>query len=313
MARILFFFAVCFFYQSLFAFSQSFITTGECCGRFGDNLIHYMHTKWISHQYQIPLLHKPFICSSELVLDGRELHYNSEYGSHFEIGSGFETMIFNVPGVFVCPYFPESKLEIERGSTYYFAADWKNPEFRAVLLELIAPIKKLSLFKPPKEAVGIAIHVREGGGVDHPDSRLIDPCKFPILEFYVQALPAILSLFPGKRIYCRLFTDALNPQEIAKTLQEAIPNHLNVKIDYRKENDSSSLNMLEDFFSLFHYDVLVRPESNFSIVPCLLHDFAIVYVPKKFSIKNRTVKFEEIEMEINKELFQKLLSEKLDA
>ena len=44
-------------------------------GRLGDQLIAYMHAKWVSYLYDIPLLYKPFHYSNDLVLDDKEELY----------------------------------------------------------------------------------------------------------------------------------------------------------------------------------------------------------------------------------------------
>src|SRR5271169_5509481 len=51
-------------------------------GRFGDQLIAYMHAKWLSYRHDIPLLYKPFIFSHELLLDEKELPHDDK-ASHW--------------------------------------------------------------------------------------------------------------------------------------------------------------------------------------------------------------------------------------
>jgi hypothetical protein len=292
----------------LCAAPQTYVTYDVGGGRFGDHLIEYLHAKWLSFHYQVPLLYKPFIYSSELVLSDRERYYthNFAYGKHYPIRDDYDTSILNIPGVYVCPYFPENRGELRRHPQFHFDADWKNPEFRKLLLALIAPKKELDLFKPPPGTIGIAIHVREGGGYDDDNTRIGDGLRLPPLEFYVRALPEVLELFPGRRVYCRIFTDAHHPETIAEALAQVVSP--SVQIDYRKETNHENANVLEDFFSLFYYDVLIRPQSNFSLVPNLLHDYAVVYSPMSYSRDNGVVNIEEVEMEIDQVLYQKLKS-----
>ena len=74
-----------------------------------------------------------------------------------------------------------------------------------------------------------------------------------------------------------------------------------------REVNSCGKNVLEDFFSFFHFDVLIRPQSNFSIIPSLLHDYAVVYSPASFSIENQVVKIDRVNLDIDNELYEKLL------
>ena len=41
-------------------------------GRFGDNLISYLHAKWVAYRAGVPLLYKPFGYSGMLVMDEEE-------------------------------------------------------------------------------------------------------------------------------------------------------------------------------------------------------------------------------------------------
>ena len=52
--------------------SESYITYEFFGGRFGDCLLSYLHAKWLSYKYQLPLLYKPFKYSSDLCLDAKE-------------------------------------------------------------------------------------------------------------------------------------------------------------------------------------------------------------------------------------------------
>ncbi|MFA5306719.1 MAG: hypothetical protein WC365_04680, partial [Candidatus Babeliales bacterium] len=59
--------------QQHLATGISAVTYGLSGGRFGDNLLCYVHAKWISYKYHIPLLYFPFEYSSHLVFDEAEL------------------------------------------------------------------------------------------------------------------------------------------------------------------------------------------------------------------------------------------------
>lgn len=206
--------------------------------------------------------------------------------------------------MYVCPYFPEDQWE--KMSYYHFEVDWKNQEFRKIVREMIAPKKRLRLVTPSKNSVNIAIHVREGGGYDSERTKIVFPLKLPPMSFYVEGFSKIISLFPEKEIFCHVFTDALNPEKIVSLLQEAVPRNSSVKFNYRKSNNSHKNNVLEDFFSLFNFDILIRSQSNFSMVPSLIHDYAIVYHPTGASVEGDRVVIDKTNMEINDGLYQKL-------
>ena len=191
---------------------------------------------------------------------------------------------------------------------YSFKVDWKNPEFRTIIRKMITPKESLSLIVPSPDRINIALHVREGGGFDAASTRLTHASKLPPLTFYKEGLAKIVSLFPDKEIFCHLFTDARHPKKLIELLKDALPPKSSVQFSYRKKHNGHDKNVLEDFFSLFNFDILIRPQSNFSIVPSLIHDYAIVYSPIEVSIVGDCVTIDKTNLEINEELYQKLLS-----
>ncbi len=279
------------FYLALFcsflqiASAGSYITYSKSGGRFGDNLLAYLHAKWLSHRYEIPLLYQPFSYSSELILDERESHFGQAF--HYALrkiavreGTEFDPKF---SFLYDCPYFPAFEEEQKEGGWVGFYVDWKDEEFRKAALEMISLKHPLELIHPPKDSVSIAIHVREGGGFDTDHTRLFDPLKLPPIHFYIDALKIAFMQLPGKKIYCRIFTDAIDTKKIAQTIEGALPRSENIVIEYREEGNHHTKNVLEDFFSLFNFDILIRPRSNFSVVPELLHTYEMVYFPAEYT------------------------------
>lgn len=313
-----FYIAVSFFLCShLFAFADNNIVTykkGE--GRFGDQLLTYLHAKWFAYKNGCTLVYRPFSYSSFLLLDEKEVHYkNKELRKQLGLNPLFKTQTYQksffskIPWIglhYKCPYFGESSFERREFKNVFFQVDWKDEKFRQIVKELIAPKKELLLTKPLPHSISIAIHVREGGGFDADHTRLSVPFKLPPLNFYTQGLNHILSLLPNKTVHCHLFTDAREPEKIVEEMKKAIPPNVMIHFTYREKDNHHELNVLEDFFSLFHFDILIRSESNFSIIPSLLHDYAIVYSPKAFHVENNKPKITEITIHINEELYRRL-------
>src|SRR3990172_12056122 len=84
-------------------------------GRFGDHLLAYIHAKWVSHLYAIPLLYKPFSYSDQLVMHEKERLYsvnNERIYMHklvFTKNDTLEKLGINLYKniLYVIPYFPE--------------------------------------------------------------------------------------------------------------------------------------------------------------------------------------------------------------
>jgi hypothetical protein len=269
-------------------------------GRFGDNLISYLHAKWISYQYDLPLLYRPFPFSSELMMEEKELK-NTYSGPKIPLHHlGFIKRDLSV--LYSIAYFPENPEE--RPFTYIpFNVNWEDPQFRKMAREMIAPRRALHLTKPPESTVNIAIHIREGGGFDTDHTRINAPLKLPPIEFYIEGLLKIPPLFEGKTIYCHLFTDAMDVEPIANVFIEAAPL---VQFGNRKTRNFHALNVLEDFFSLFAFDILIHPQSNYSLVPALIHDYAVDYAPVRASNVHGQIKIEEVAFKKNQKILESL-------
>ncbi len=299
------------------AYSSDLITYEFSGGRFGDNLLAYLHAKWISYRHQMPLLYKPFPYSSCLALDEIELPYDPNY--HEKLITSYITKDFDsryrpktiTPKLYICAYFPESNWEratflSPKERQHCFEIDWKDLGFREIAKQMILPKRSYSLTHPPAGRISIALHVREGGGYDTGDFNMGFLTKFPPIEFYVQGLLEVIRQFPGKSFYCFLFTDALDPLSLLEVFKKSVPSDTKIIFDCREQNNAHTQNVLEDFYSLFLFDVLIHPQSNFSIIPALLHDYAITFSPSSATKINRSVTIDEVTFNINKKLCRKL-------
>jgi len=129
------------------------------------------------------------------------------------------------------------------------------------------------------------------------------------MHFYVDALLKMLDYFKGKSIYCHVFTDAADPESIIELIQAGIKCRDSIVFAYRKEHNRHDFNILEDFFSFFNFDAMIRPKSNFSIIPSLLKDYAILIHPKTAIIKYGAPFIDQMEIVIHDDLYQKLMSD----
>lgn len=281
-------------------------------GRFGDNLMSYLHAKWFAQQNHLLVLYVPFEYSSELAMDTQELNYftqKNNYRREISLAKA-APKAFGDKTIFVCPYFPEVPSEFVKIPYYHFHIDWKDATFRSNALKMIKPIISLNLTYPPKERISIALHVREGGGYDPDSIKDILPLKIPPFSFYSQSLKVILQMFPGRTIHCQLFTDAKDPRACLNKILQELPPNIPIDFHYRQVGNKHDSSVLEDFYSLFNFDILIRPESNFSIIPSLLHDYAVVCYPKAMVTRGKSVMIDQIGIEINAENFNQVCNKR---
>lgn len=288
---------------ALFIYSQAYPLYGKKIrsavtyefsgGRMGDNLIAYLHAKWISYKYDIPLLYRPFPYSDQFRFDDIELRYQERFAQgiqhHFYLGRN-QTVIQNrsLIGLYIVPYFPESTAERiyfrdGQGNHFpYFKVDWKDPGFRKIALEMLTPKIPVQVCDCPKDKTTIAVHVRTGGGFDDSSFAFKQPLKCPPMSFYLEQLQSICQIFPTEELYFHIFTDDAHPEKIAQCFDEFIGED-RISFSYRKEDNWHDQNVLEDLFSMMQFDCLIRPESNYSILASLLKDYQVLLHPGNFT------------------------------
>lgn len=266
-------------------------------GRFGDNLLAYLHAKWISYQYKIPFIYKPFKYSNYLKLHSQENQTANPALKKFVLSKQDMRINAQEKKLIVVPWF--SEIAFERNLPWnrnwiYFDIDWNDKRFYETIVELIKPINsKLADFNLPNNCVTVALHVRKGEGFDGPllseDSHkqsnvdyadLNAPLKFPPDYFYVEQLKKASEYFGNQKMYAYIFTDAKNPALIAQRFKNALINYPNIEFDYRKlTNNTHDTNVLEDFFAMLKFDCLIRPQSSFSIAAAKLTNYKLEIYP----------------------------------
>ncbi|MBM3207809.1 MAG: hypothetical protein FJZ57_04305 [Chlamydiae bacterium] len=257
--------------------------------RFGDALMTYLHAKWISFVSGAPLAYRPFIFSDRLNLSDLEVHFDEVTKFcgpeiKFRKQNYILSSLSDHPNLYCVHYFPECRWELQHGVRHngkpwvdYFNVDWKNPEFRSQIQYLISPKDIQIHHELPTNKLCLALHYRDGGGFDKDIPSLNLPLKFPPVDFYVDGIKNISSAFLNCPIYCFLFTDAADPAKTVEYLKGRLPEGIDIDIEWRKQNNFHNLNVIEDFFSFFQFDAFIYPQSNFSMIPALINQFAATF------------------------------------
>lgn len=303
---------------SVFPFSSfaslSAVTYTFSGGRFGDCLLSYCHAKWIAYKYNIPLLYKPFDYSDQLVLHALETPYSKELEEQFERIITYSEAAGKIDPesgyLYVIPFFPESIFNrADEIFPFLFFVDWKDPDFKKLLQQMICPINQLPIPMLLDERVKVAVHVRKGTGWDIPNYRITPeqltashPLRFAPDSFYIEQLKKIVQIFPEDKIYVYLFTDHDNPRELAYKYAQAV-NCERMMIDYRTSENNEFINVLDDFFALTRFDCLIRPDSNFSFVASKLGAYKVQISPWHGIVMGVDTFIDEINLEINNQSF----------
>lgn len=302
----------------LSAHADRYITYTFSGGRFGDCLMCYLHAKWLSYEFDLPLVYQPFSLSDQLVLDDNEIKYDPSYFKNKRRGvilgkQDFSKFFDPAYEVFFVPYFPEAEWERKHTRGPYnfdwqsFAVTWEDKNFKRICRECVAPKKNLPLIYPPKDCVSVALHLRTGHNYDTDGTRRVLPTKFPSTGFYLEGLLEVISLFKDKPIYCYIFSDTTELEGVIKKISSRLPKDCSIEFVYRKETEKTKDDVLIDFFSFFNFDVLIYPESNFSMVPALIGDFALTFTPLEVKYKENISYISKMKIEKNFEKIKEVM------
>ena len=248
-------------------------------GRFGDQLLIYMHAKWLSYRYSMPLLFKPFLHSHELLLDDHELLRTAPNYPLVLIENDETISQTQLPeALFMAQYFPESPYDYKHYKWPTFSIDWDDPDFVSLLRSHISPKNPLTLSPLPTTHITVALHVRTGVGFDDPILMPHWPLKFPNEAFYLTQLRTLSTLLHHAPLFVRLFTDDPDPSSIIERYKNALSD-INITFTFRTEDNGHNTHVLEDLFDMMRYDCLIRPESSYSIAAEKLGNFRIIIHP----------------------------------
>lgn len=287
-------------------------------GRFGDQLLCYLHGKWMSYFHGLPFLYKPFMHSEEFMLHEKEKALWTK-----EKEASFDQIVFHRKDrkptnssenslLYVIPFFSEHPNDLKYHEDWFdFLVDvnWMDPKFRLILREMFSPRKQLPTISFPtdKNYLTVALHVRKGGGHDIESAFLLWPLRFPPDSYFIECLTKLCKLFPNRSIYAYVFTDDPDPKQIVSSLQSALTD-LPIVFDCRKEGNHHNAHVIEDFFAMMNFDCLIRSHSNFSLIPAIITDYEVVMTPKhstwklgRHSCGSHVINYiDEIEVDIRK-------------
>ncbi|MEX1012099.1 MAG: hypothetical protein WD595_04765 [Waddliaceae bacterium] len=298
--RVIYVFLLALFFISPISATEQAVTYDLGGGRFGDKLLGYLHAKWISYQYGIPFLYRPFIYSDLLVMDQKEVLFKAnllmKYKKVIKPTSKSDIdFTSDISALYIIPYFPECLWERNRKKYFCFEINWDDPGFRKEIKSMIKPINPTPSIQLPDDAITVALHIREGGGYDHGKAAQVLPLKLPPEDFYIEQLEKMYAIFQGQPLYVHIFTDSRKPEQIVKKFEHNFAGY-NIQFNCRKDENNHYSNVIEDFFEMQRFSCLIRPESNFSITAEILGDFQVVIHPLDFERVNGKVCINEVEI-----------------
>lgn len=297
----------CFFSILLLLFFHSSTTAAErptaityefSGGRLGDNLVAYLHAKWISYQYQVPLLIRPFRYAEEFVFFEQEEKLTEEIKSQFNKTCSLDIknpllLKSEKSTLFYFPFYIDG-LDVKGDVNYkHVEPNWNDPRFKAIIRQSLSFVNPPKGFPLPKDRITVAIHVRKGCGPDTCNMHLSDPLKFPPNSFYIEQIIRLYHLLNQRPLYVHIFSDISRPQTLINEFAKATKG---MKIEYHTRDQQLYFNtMMEDFYMMSQFDCIIRPNSSFSIVAAKISNCNIEIFPTHASLNGNNPKIERVE------------------
>jgi len=263
--------------------------TNQPSGRLGDVLASYCKAKWMAYLHDTPYYYRPFEYSDQLHLHDIEQFFNEKLLKKFTKTfvrlwqeTDLKTVINGEPILYSA--FLNSNITI----------NWEDTTFRNMMRSLIAPRYPLNLeLNLPENRLHIAIHIRHGGGFDEFYVRKDFPSRFPDLDYYIDQLNIVIAMF-AQPLHAHIFTDHTNPLQFLETFKEKFKNK-DITFSCRKKENKHNTNVLEDFFAMMKFDILIKSGSAFSYFVWALGDHIMMIQPKKMGTFNEQTGYWSVE------------------
>ena len=272
--------------------------------RLGDYARFYWNAKILASKLGVPIVLRPFPQSNMFKLSeiARYCLDSSLQTTPFtrltpqqakDIYEGKLTAAQLGKGIFSVPYFWEWK------------SNMKLPENHKIREDFIAdfqPIKKVEFIEPIAGKINIAIHVRDGGTFDNLFDKFLYPDRFPDISYYEAQLRYVLNLpeHQGQEVHVQIFTDAVNPEQISKHLEEIArtcgPEGPTVTFGFTPPGRSEDEAALSDIISLSRFPIVIRAVSGFSDLSMAIGQPSLDIVPceKELNTENRSVSITQV-------------------
>lgn len=270
-------------------------------GRFGDNLLSYIHAEYVAYKYKIPLLYKPFSHSEYLKLHTQKLLYNGLEAAHFSkiITISESKQLSSKPDpetLYIIPFFTETSNEFNNWQRHgcLFSVDWYDQNFISIIRQMISPNFDMPTINVPPGYLSVVVHVRKGSGQDYlladepgriprPGIRYSDvflPLKHLPDEYYIEEIRRLYFLHNKQPLYVYILCDR-NTQKVVEYYKQQL-HDIKLIIEGNKWGKSDPENPIFDFFLMLQFDCLIRSESNLSLVASKIGNFLTIVSPAGF-------------------------------
>src|SRR3989344_5126733 len=258
--------------------------------RFGDRLLVYAQARYLAYLTEIPFLYRPFPYS-ECITAEHQSHPFDRYKvlcrtvEHLQSAESFREFFRKIRDptapstLFVVEYFPSdiSEWDLDLSRSLLLHIPWEEVGFSRYLKSCLSPrIPIPDLTK--KNRLNVAVHVRTLSGGDTVESAYIPlPLKFPTGDYHKRQIWKVYEWNLRQPLHVFFFTDSKDPLSILEEFRRDFPEDIEFGIQELEHADTD--HVVEDFFAMQKFDVLIATQSNFSAMASRLRTFDMVFYP----------------------------------
>lgn len=310
--------------------SYNAITYAMPNGRLGNKLQAAINAYYLAWKYNIEFLFQPFPGSERFAIHHKtKWLMNNQYpftrSTTFDSLQELEQLLQKQQSLLfytrlIYPCFDEE---------LFLAPE----EFKKQARQMLQLTHTTPLITPPPGSFSIAVHIRRGGGHDHPilsaqiykgtfksliskkpegffmrlKQRILKwlhikqyysdvewPLRFVPLQYYIDQLSIVLNLYPDTPIYAFIFTDDQKPPAIKRIFEQVFAGK-NITFDCKAVSGPNH-EPIKDIYSMAYFDCLIRPYSTYSIISQLLGQHKLVFYPKETVWEGKILKVTEVGM-----------------
>lgn len=136
------------------------VTNSGGGARLGDQLLGYLHAKWVAYKYGLPFILTPFSMCEEFCLSERDATLTPDHCFQHSIVISNIEQVEAIPQstLYTVPYFSEYRYEFASGGRNpfgieHFQVDWDDPGFHEEIVACLQPRRERSLLINQREMV----------------------------------------------------------------------------------------------------------------------------------------------------------------
>lgn len=273
---------------------QHAITYNLGGSRFGDKVLGYLQARYVSYVTKLPFLYRPFIYSDQLDLSYDALPYDQyahSYSRHVHVESrdNFTEFMAQIRDestpdtLYIVDYFPADISEWDRTdynqtNSLLFVHSWYDLNFSEYMRNSMRPVITIPDFTK-ENCLNVAMHVRTLSGGDTPQtSWAYLPLKHPSRDYYERQILKVYEWNLKRPMHVFIFSDTDNPHELVAHFSSKFQG-LNIEFNIQILTNPDTNNVIQDFFAMQKFDVLIATQSNFSMLAAKIGKFDMVLFP----------------------------------